>query len=269
MRFDNKVTVITGASSGIGLALSKEFASRGSKVVMGALPGTGLADRAAEVSAMGEALWLDMDVTKPEECSSLIELATGRYGRIDHLICSAGISMRAIFDEVRLDVLHRVMDVNFWGVVNCTKHALPHIQQTGGSIVGISSVAGLHGLPGRTGYSASKFALIGFLETIRVENLKKGVHVMVAHPGFTATNIRFHALTADGSKQGESPRNEERMMTAEYVANRIARGIKRRRNTLLMDFTGYGTMILKLLVPRIVDRIYYSHMAKEPDSPFK
>jgi NAD(P)-dependent dehydrogenase (short-subunit alcohol dehydrogenase family) len=270
MRFNDKVTIITGASSGIGLALSREFASRGSKVVMGALAGTGLADRAAEIEASGgEAAWLDMDVTKPEECKALIDLALERYGRIDHLICSAGISMRAIFDDVELNVLHRVMDVNFWGTVNCTKYALSHIQKTKGSIVGISSVAGLHGLPGRTGYSASKFAMTGFLETIRVENLKKGVHVMIACPGFTATNIRFTALTADGAQQGESPRKEEKMMTAEEVAHRMAKGIKRRRNTLLMDFNGRGTVILKLLIPRTVDRIYYSHMAKEPDSPFK
>ena len=109
------------------------------------------------------------------------------------------------------------MDVNFWGTVNCTKYALPWLQKSRGSLVGISSVAGIHGLPGRTGYSASKYAMTGFLDTIRIENLKRGVHVMTACPGFTASNVRFSALTADGSQQGETPRNEATMMTAEEL----------------------------------------------------
>ena len=132
--------------------------------------------------------------------------------------------MRALFDDCDLSVLHRLMDVNFWGTVNCTKYALPWLQRSRGSLVGISSVAGIHGLPGRTGYSASKYAMTGFLDTIRVENLKKGVHVMTACPGFTASNVRFSALTADGSQQGETPRNEAKMMTPEQVARIVGLG---------------------------------------------
>ena len=177
--------------------------------------------------------------------------------------------LRALFDEVDLGVLKRLMDVNFWGTVYCTKYALPYIQASRGSIVGVSSVAGFHGLPGRTGYSASKYAMTGFLETVRIENLKKGVHVMIAAPGFTASNVRFSALTADGSAQGESPRKEEKMMSAAEVARRIARGVVRRKRTLAMDFNGRATVLIKKFAPGLLDRLYYSHMAKEPDSPLK
>ena len=185
------------------------------------------------------------------------------------LICNAGISMRALFDDVSLDVLRRLMDVNFWGTVYCTKYALPYLQASRGSLVGVSSVAGIHGLPGRTGYSASKFAMTGFLETVRIENLKKGVHVMIAAPGFTASNVRFSALTADGSSQGESPREEGRMMSADEVARRIVRGIRKRKRRLLMEFNGRASVLIKKFAPGLLDRLYYNHMAKEPDSPFK
>ena len=173
------------------------------------------------------------------------------------LICNAGISMRALFDDVDLEVLHRLMDVNFWGTVNCCKYALPYLQQSKGSIVGISSVAGLHGLPGRTGYSASKYAMTGFLETLRIENLKKGLHVMIACPGFTASNVRFSALTADGSQQGETPRDESKMMTAEQVARIVAKGILRRKRLCLMEIEGRATHFVKKFAPAFLDRMFY------------
>ncbi len=181
-------------------------------------------DRRRFGDARTEAVYEATDVTREADCRRLIERTVERFGRIDILICNAGISMRALFDDVDLDVLRHLMDVNFWGAVYCTKYALPYLQASKGSIVGVSSVAGIHGLPGRTGYSASKYAMTGFMETIRIENLKKGVHVMIAAPGFTASNVRFSALTADGSAQGESPREEEKMMSAAEVAHRIARG---------------------------------------------
>ena len=177
----DKVIVITGASSGIGEAMAREYAAQGARVVLGARSVQKLQLVAGGIRTHGgQAAYCGVDVTKPEECRELIETAVREFGRIDVLICNAGISMRALFDDVDLEVLHRLMDVNFWGTVNCCKYALPYLQQSKGSIVGISSVAGLHGLPGRTGYSASKYAMTGFLETLRIENLKKGLHVMIA-----------------------------------------------------------------------------------------
>jgi len=174
-----------------------------------------------------------------------------------------------LLDDLYLNVLRRLMDVNFWGTVYCTKYALPWLQKSRGSLVGISSVAGIHGLPGRTGYSASKFAITGFLETIRIENLKKGLHVMVACPGFTASNVRFSALTADGSQQGATPRKEENMMTPEQVAHIVERGIARRKRLCLMEIEGRATHFVKKFAPALVDRLFYYVMSKEPDSPFK
>ena len=208
-----KTVVVTGASSGIGEALARECAVQGANVVLGARSLQKLQLIVGDIrSKGGEATYCAVDVTKPEECRNLIDTAVGEYGGVDVLICNAGLSMRALFDDVDLEVLHRLMDVNFWGTVYCTKYALPYLQASHGSLVGISSVAGLHGLPGRTGYSASKYAMTGFLETVRIENLKKGLHVMVACPGFTASNVRFSARTADGSSQGETPRDEAKMI---------------------------------------------------------
>ena len=150
-----------------------------------------------------------------EDCRNLIEHAVARFGRIDILVNNAGISMRAMFKDLDLNVIRRLMDVNFWGTVYCTKYALPHILKTEGSVVGVISIAGFKGLPARTGYSASKFAIYGFLDTLRVEHLKDNLHVMIFAPGFTASNIRESALVADGSHQGETPRDENKMMTAQ------------------------------------------------------
>ena len=266
----DKVVIITGASSGIGEAMAREYAKMGAKVVLGARREEELRRIAEEIrSKGGKVAYTSCDVVNEADCKRLIECAVDNFGGIDVMICNAGLSMRALFDDCDLQVLHRLMDVNFWGAVNCTKYALPWLQRSRGSLVGISSVAGIHGLPGRTGYSASKYALTGFLDTIRIENLKKGVHVMTACPGFTASNVRFSALTADGSQQGETPRNEAKMMTPEEVANLVARSIHHRKRLCLMEWEGRGTHLLKKFFPALVDRLFYAVMSREPDSPLK
>ena len=265
-----KTVVITGASSGIGEAMAKVYSGMGARLVLGARSEQKLVDLVAGIRASGgEAVCAATDVTVQEECKRLIDCGVEAFGGIDVLVCNAGISMRAIFDDVDLSVLHRLMDVNFWGTVHCAKYALPYLQASHGSLVGISSVAGLHGLPGRTGYSASKFAMTGFLETLRIENLKKGQHVMVACPGFTATNVRYSALIADGSQQGSTPRREERMMTPEEVARIVAKGIAKRKRLCLMDMEGHATHFVKKFAPAFLDRMFYLVMSREPDSPFK
>ena len=161
------------------------------------------------------------------------------------------------------------MDVNFWGTVYCTKYALPEILKTKGSIVGVSSIAGYKGLPGRTGYSASKFAMNGFLDSLRVENLKTGVHVMTACPGFTASNIRNTALAKDGSQQGESSMHEEKMMTSDEVARMIADGVEKRSRTLIMTGQGKLTVTLSKFIPGILDKLVYNVFTKEKDPLLK
>ena len=267
----NKVVIITGASSGIGLALAKEFAQRGSKLVLAARSAEKLKDLETEFNNKGtETICVATDVSKEAECKNLIDKAIAKFNRIDILINNAGISMRALFKDVDLDVLKQLMDVNFWGTVYCTKYALPHLLKSKGSVTGISSIAGFIGLPARTGYSASKYAMHGFLETLRVENLKTGLHVLIAAPGFTASNIRNTALSNDGSAQGESPRNEDKMMSAEEVAQHVVNAIKKRKPTLILTFVeGKLTVWLKKWAPRLLEKLTYSHMAKEPNSPLQ
>lgn len=267
----NKVVIITGTSSGIGKALVYEFAKRGAKIVMGARNIEELKRIENDLKSQGtEILSVQTDVSSESDCKNLVEKAHEHFGRIDVLVNNAGISMRALFEDLDLEVIRRLMDVNFWGTVYCTKYALSYLLQTKGSLVGIISVAGFLGLPGRTGYSASKFAVRGFLNTLRVENLKKGLHVLVAAPGFTASNIRKTALVADGSQQGDSPRVESNMMSAERCAEIIVNGVVKRKREIIMTLVeGKISVFLSKWFPSLLDKLAYSHMAKEPNSPFK
>jgi len=204
-----------------------------------------------------------------EDCKKMIEQAVAKFGSIDILINNAGISMRAIFDDVEISVLKRVMDVNFWGTVYCTKYALPYIQKTRGTIVGISSIAGFHGLPGRTAYSASKFAMHGFLESIRTENLLKGVHVLVLAASFTNSNIRKNALDAQGKPQGSTPRQEDKLSSPEKVARNLIRSIRKKKRNRIMSIEGQLMVLFQRIIPYLTDRVIFSKFASEPDSPLK
>ena len=269
-KFHGKVAIITGASSGIGKAIAINLAQRGAIVVLSARREEELQEVVRLIEQQGgTASYCVMDVTVEEQCKSLIDTAIKRYGKLDVLVCNAGISMRANFEEVQTDVLHRLMDVNFWGAVYCTKYALPHLLASKGTLVGVSSVAGMHGLPGRTGYSASKYALTGFLETVRIENLKRNLHVMIAIPGFTASDIRVTALTADGSEQGYTPRKEEKMMTSERAATLIVNGVERKKHYLYLDFDGKAVSLIKKFSTKWLDKIFYKTMAKEENTPLK
>jgi len=266
----DKVVVITGASSGIGKALAYTFASKGAKVVLGARKLT-LLEAITEdiIKNGGEAAFCVTDVSNENDCKNLILTAKHKFDKIDVLINNAGISMRALFLNVDLDVLQRLMDVNFWGSVYCTKQALPYLLESKGSVVAVSSIAGIKGLPGRTGYSASKFALHGFMESLRIENLKTGLHVLMAYPGFTASNIRSAALVADGTQQGKSPVDEGKIMTSEAVAQHIYKAVAERKTSLVLTTQGKLTVFLSKFFSKWLDKMVYNHMAKEEDSPFK
>lgn len=265
-----KTVIITGTSSGIGKALAYEFAAKGSKVVMGAR-NTGLLREVAEDISQkgGEIVYMQTDVTVENDCKNLIDTAIKNFGQIDVLINNAGISMRALFNDADIAVIRRLMDVNFWGTVYCTKYALPYLLQSKGSVVAVSSVAGIKGLPGRAGYSASKFAIHGFMESLRIENLKTGLHVLMAYPGFTASNIRNTALVADGREQGKSPLNENKIMSAEAVARHVYKAVKNRKTSLVLTTEGKLTVLLGKFFSSWLDKIVFNKMAKEPDSPFK
>lgn len=266
----DKVVIITGGSSGIGKALAEVFGKNGSKILITGRNKADLDATVAELKSKGILIsGFVADVSVEEDNRKMAKEAIDRFGRIDILINNAGISMRALFEEVDMKVVRKVMDINFYGALYATQACIHQIIQNKGSVVGISSIAGYRGLPGRTGYSASKFALNGFLEVLRTEMLYRGVHVLTACPGFTASNIRKRALTKDGSSQGESPRAEEKMMTAEECAQHIYHATVKRKNTLILTTQGKLAVWLNKLLPRIADKMVYNVMAKEENAPVK
>lgn len=266
----NKVVVITGGSSGIGKALAMKFGKEGAKVVITGRNMEKLMEVECELKKENiEVEGIVADVSSEIDTSIVIKRTFQTYGKIDILICNAGISMRAMFNEVELDVLKKLMDTNFWGAVYACKYALPYLIESKGAIVGISSIAGYRGLPARTGYSASKFALQGFLESLRTELLPKNVHVLVACPGFTASNIRNVALAADGNSQAESPLEESKIMSAEEVALYIYKAVKHRKRDLILTNQGRLTVFLNKLFPKFMDKKVFEHFAKEKNSPLK
>ncbi|WP_353137680.1 SDR family oxidoreductase [Pseudopedobacter sp.] len=271
MDLKDKVILITGASSGIGKSLAEEFASRGANVVLGARQYVKLCEISDNIIKKYnvKSLAIQLDVTNEEDCRNFVNQALYSMGKIDVLVNNAGISMRALFNDLDLKVLRQIMDINFWGTVYCTKYALPELLKVKGSVVGVSSIAGYKGLPGRTGYSASKFAMNGFLESLRVENLKTGLHVMTACPGFTASNIRNVALNKDAVSQGETSMDEGKMMTSEEVAKIIADGLVKRKRELVMTGQGKLTVFLQKFVPALLDKLVYNVFAKEKEPLIK
>lgn len=266
--FADKVYIVTGASSGIGEAIVRELSRLDANIVLASRNVDKLKEIATAISNReGQCLVIKTDVTILEDCQNLIEQTVLQYGRIDGLINNAGISMRAKFDEVEVDVLKKLMDTNFWGAVYCTKAAFPYLKEAKGTLVAISSIAGITPLPGRTGYAASKHALDGFIETIRTENLNNGLNVLLIHPGFTASGIRKKALNKNGNEQAETPREEEKMMSSKEVAEEVIKAIEfKKRDVILTPEGKLITMIYKN-APALADRLLLNAMHKEDDSP--
>ena len=267
--FKDKVIIITGASSGIGLASARLFVSFGARVVMAARSLDKLLSLAQSMGDAEHILCVKTDVSVFGDCQNLIDRTVEKWGRIDILVNNAGLSMRAMFKDLDLSVIHTLMDVNFWGTVNCTKCALPHLLKSRGSVVGVISIAGFSALPARTGYSASKYAIRGFLDTIRIEHLKDGLNVLVFAPGYTSSNVRNAALTADGSAQGETPLDEGKLMSAEDCALHLAKALRRRSSQCILTPLGHLTVWAHRLFPRFTDRMTYKYIAREANSPFK
>jgi len=262
----NKVVIISGASSGIGHALAMVAISRGAKVGVCARNLDKL--KVAFTGITEDKIYLHQaDVSKEEDCQAFINGVLSKWGKIDVLVNNAGISMRALFEDADLKVIRELMNINFWGTVYCTKYALPSIRQNNGVIVGVSSIAGYRGLPGRTGYSASKFAMQGFLEALRTELLHTGTHVMWVSPGFTASNIRNVARNANGNIQGETPLEEDKLMSAEECAKIILDGVEQRKRTIIMTGQGKLTVWVNKLFSGLADKLVFKHFLKEPGSP--
>lgn len=252
--FKNKVVVITGGSDGIGKALVDTLLPLGAKVATCARNQDKLYD--LQLLHSGKPLHtMVADVSSYNDCKNFIESTIQFFGGIDILINNAGISMRALVKDLEVDVIEKVMDINFKGTLYCTKLALDSIIERKGSIVGVSSIAGYRGLPGRSGYSASKFAVTGFLEALRTEMIDSDVNVMWVCPGFTTSNIRRRALNKKGSSQGESPMNEGKMMSSEKCAEYILQAIEKRKRTLVLTFKGKQTVLMNRFFPSLTDRL--------------
>ena len=260
--FKNKVAVVTGGSDGIGKALVELLLNSGASV---STCGRSLDKfKQLESNYTGYPLHIEMaDVSKEEDCKRLIDATIAVFGKIDLLINNAGISMRALVQDTELDTIRKVMDINFWGTVYCTKYALPFITQQKGAVVGVSSIAGYRGLPGRSGYSASKFAVQGWLEALRTEMLHSGVHVMWVCPGFTTSNIRNVALNNEARPHGETPMDEGAMMSAAECALHILEAVEKRTRTLVLTFTGKRTVFMQKFFPGLADKLAYNFFFKD------
>lgn len=260
--FKDKIVVITGGSDGIGKALVHQFLNAGAKVATCGRNNDKLLNLANECGN-DNLFTMQVDVVHQQQDEAFIQAVIDKWGGIDILINNAGISMRALVTEVSIETLKNVMDINFWGTVYTTKAALPAIQKSNGVIVGVSSIAGYRGLPGRSGYSASKYALNGWLEALRTELYGSGTHIMWVCPGFTSSNIRNSALDKDAKAQGESPMDEGAMMSSETCANHIINAIEKRKRTLVLTFTGKRTVFMNKFFPALADKLAYKFFFKD------
>lgn len=255
-----KTVIITGASDGIGAEMARQLARReraNLALVLAARNEQSLRDVAGDCAALGaQTLVAPTDVSVQEHCKRLIAAAVERFGRIDVLVNNAGRSAHALFDEVDdLGWYEELMRVNLWGSVWCTHAALPYLKASKGSVVAVSSLAGLVGVPGRTAYSATKFAMTGFFEALRAELKPAGVSVTTAFPGVVATNIRYNGFNAEGKPAGVSGLKEEDAMSVEECAGLIIGGMSERKREVVMTFKAKAGRFLKLVAPGVVENI--------------
>ncbi|HEY6063537.1 MAG TPA: SDR family oxidoreductase [Chitinophagaceae bacterium] len=260
--FKDKVVVVTGGTEGIGKALVAALIEQGAKVATCGRNHDKLYRLQTEFPSANLHTTVT-DVSSENDCRRFMETTIKVFGGIDILINNAGVSMRALLKEANVDVIRKVMDINFYGTVYCTKYALDSIIARKGTIVGVSSIAGYRGLPGRSGYSASKFAVQGWLEAIKTELMADDVHVMWVCPGFTTSNIRNAALNKDGSEHGSTPMDEGKMMSAEECARHILHAVRKKKRTLVLTFTGKRTVFMQKFFPKLSDKLVYKFFFKK------
>ena len=270
-QYRSRVFIITGASEGIGAELAVALARRGHSLVLAARSEERLREVAARCQRGGaKAIAFATDVTVEDDCRRLVERALEAFGRIDVLVNNAGLSMHASFDEISdWSTYERLWRVNCLGTINCTRFAWPYLKaapgKRGGQIVGISSLAGRTGVPGRTTYCASKFAQTGFLEALRIEAAEHGITVTVVYPGVVATEIRRHGLNGRGETAGVSGLDETGAMPVDECARQIVRAIEGRRRELVMTAKGRIGLWLKLLAPGWVDNLARNALKKKDE----
>jgi short-subunit dehydrogenase len=253
--YTGKTIILTGASSGIGRALALALAEQRPRLVLAARDRAALEEVAALCHQKGaDTLVVPTDVSVAEECRALVDAAIDRFKVLDVLVNNAGIGMIARFDEVTdLSVYDRLMKVNYLGSVYPTYYALPYLKTSRGQIVVVSSLAGLTGVPTRTGYAASKHAVFGFFDSLRIELHGTGVDVTVIAPYFVRSEIHRRAAGANGQPLGTSPMQEERIMTAEECAAESVRAMEARQRVLVMTLKGKLGRLVRPILPGLVD----------------
>lgn len=264
MSYTGKVIVITGASDGIGAEIARQLAAEKPRLVLAARGLEALERVAGECRARGaEAIAVATDVGIEDDCRRLIEGAGAAFGGVDALIANAGISMHARFDAIDdFSTFERLFRINTMGTVWCVRYAYPHLKRARGQIVGVSSLAGRTGVPGRTTYCTSKHAQTGFLDALRIEAEEFGVAVTAAYPGVVATEIRRHGWNGSGQTAGVSGLSEAGAMPVEECARQIIDAMRARRRELVMTARGKAGMWLKLIAPALVDRMARAALAK-------
>ncbi len=255
--FKDKIIIVTGASSGIGKALAFQLAEQGARLTIAARDALRLQEAAAECHERGgQALVVPADLTDPKQCQNLVERAVEEYGGIDTLVNNAGVGMWTKFEDVQdLGIFERLMRVNYLSAVYCTFYALPYLKKSRGGIIGVSSLAGKNGVPARSGYCASKHAMVGFFDTLRIELADSGVAVTMAYPDFVATGARSRNLGADGKPVVHVPPYDKTTMTTETCARLIVQGAARRDREIVMTMRGRLGPWVKFIAPNLVDRI--------------
>jgi NAD(P)-dependent dehydrogenase (short-subunit alcohol dehydrogenase family) len=255
--FAGKVIIVTGASEGIGRALCIALAPQKPRLVLAARNAERLEELEKEVEALGaEAIVVPTDVTDQEACKALIDRTLAAYGAIDVLVNNAGGTMWTKLEDITdLSIFERLMRLNYLGSVFPTYYALPYLKQSKGRIVGLSSVAGITGVPTRTAYAASKHAMFGFFDSLRIEVAEYGVSVTMVAPDYVVSEIHRRALGSDGQPLGKSPLQESKVMTADTCAQLIVGAMERRERLLLTSSRGKLGRWLKLLAPQLMDNI--------------
>ena len=260
----NKIAVVTGAASGIGAAISKIFAARGAKLGLLDIDETAVQAAAADMVADGiDAIGISCDVARETECEAAINAIVAHYGAIDILVNNAGITQRSAFVDTRIDVYRRVMDVNFFGSLHCTKYAIASLVERKGSIVIIESVAGVAPLIGRTGYCASKHALHGLFTSLRAELIGSGVHIMIVCPGFVRTNLQTRALDGDGRITTHPQSIVGKQDTPERVAVAVCKGIQKKKHLVVLSAVGRLTYWLSRIAPNLYERLMARKLQSE------
>lgn len=255
--FTGKVIIVTGASEGIGRALCVALAPQKPKLVLAARNVERLEELEKEVEALGaDASVVPTDVTNQDACRALIDQAVLAYGGIDVLVNNAGGTMWTKLEEITdISIFERLMQLNYLSAVHCTYFALPHLKKSRGRIVGLSSVAGITGVPTRTAYAASKHAMFGFFDSLRIEVAEYGISVTMVAPDYVVSEIHRRALGSDGQPIGVSPLVESKVMKSDECAQLIVGAMERRERLLLTSSRGKLGRWLKLLAPQMMDNL--------------